>query len=91
MSPQNWGGDGGGSGRGGGRGKNDCGGVDDNVTSVAAGGGSSRHYMWREEQIKQFAYFIRSGEEKQWWVMNNYKLKDAHGSGSGWQQGWWQK
>jgi hypothetical protein len=41
-------------------------------------GGTGRHYMWREEQIKQFAYLIRSGEGKWWWVMNDYKVKDIH-------------
>jgi hypothetical protein len=48
-----------------------------NVADIAAGGAGGGHYMWREEQIKQFAYLIRSGEGKQRWVMNNYKFKDA--------------
>jgi hypothetical protein len=39
--------------------------------------GAAAHFMWREEQIKQFTYFIRSGEGKQWWVINDYKFKDA--------------
>ncbi len=33
--------------------------------------------MWREEQIKQFTYLIRSGEGKRRWVINDYKFKDA--------------
>ncbi len=41
------------------------------------GGGGGWHFMWREEQIGQFACLIRSGEEKWQWVMNNYKFKDA--------------
>jgi hypothetical protein len=62
MSPQHWGGGGGGSSGGGGEGKNDCGAADEDVTDMAARGGGSRHFMWREEQIKQFAYLIRGGE-----------------------------
>ncbi len=62
MSPQHWGGRGGGSGRGGRGGENDCGAADDDVADVAAGGGGSRHFMWREEHIEQFAYLIRGGE-----------------------------
>jgi hypothetical protein len=33
--------------------------------------------MWREEQIEQFAYLIRSGEGKRRWVMKDYKFEDA--------------
>jgi hypothetical protein len=28
--------------------------------------------------MEQFAYLIRSGEGKRWWVMNDYKFKDVH-------------
>jgi hypothetical protein len=45
MSPRHWGGDGRGSGGGG---KNDHGAVNKDVANVAAGGGSVRHFMWRE-------------------------------------------
>lgn len=34
------------------------------------------HYMWREDQIKQFIYLIRSGEERRQWVMNDYEFED---------------
>jgi hypothetical protein len=44
---------------------------------VAAGGGGGRHFMWREEQIKQLTHLIRSGEGKRRWVMNNYEFKDV--------------
>ncbi len=71
MSPQHWGGGGRGCGVGGGGGKNDHGTADNNVADAVAGGGGGRHYMWREEQIKQVAYFIRSGEGKRWWLMND--------------------
>jgi hypothetical protein len=77
MSPQHWGGGGGGSGKGGGGGKNDRDAVDNDVADVAAGGGGSWHFMWREEQIEQFAYIISSGEGKRRWVMNEYEFKDA--------------
>ncbi len=77
MSPQHWGAGGGGSGGGGEGGKNDRGAADDNVADVAAMGGGGRNFMWREEQIKQFAYLIRSGEGKRRWVMNDYKFEDA--------------
>ncbi|KAL3817793.1 hypothetical protein ACHAXA_005826 [Cyclostephanos tholiformis] len=44
---------------------------------LARGGGG--HYMWREEQIEQFVYLIRSGEEKRRWIMNDYEFEDdAH-------------
>ncbi len=54
----------GGSGGGGGGDKNDRGVADNEVADVAAGRGSGRHYIWREELIEQFAYLIRSGEGK---------------------------
>ena len=65
---------GGGGGGGGEGGRNNNGSVDG--TSAAAGGGG--HYMWREEQIDQFVYLIRSGEEKRRWIMNDYEFEDAH-------------
>jgi hypothetical protein len=77
MSPQHWGGSGGGNGGGGRGGKNDHGTADDNIKDAAAGGGSGWHYMWREEQIEQFVYLIRSGEGKRQWVMNDYKFEDT--------------
>ncbi len=51
MSSQHRGGGGGGSSGGGRGGKNDRGTVEDNAADMAAREGSSRHYMWREEQI----------------------------------------
>ncbi len=62
MSPQHWGGGGGGSGRGGRGGKSDPGAADDNIADMATRGGGGRHFIWRGEQIKQFAYLIRGGE-----------------------------
>jgi hypothetical protein len=46
---------------------------------AAGGGGGGRHFMfmWREEQIEQLVYLIRSGEGKRRWVMNDYEFKDA--------------
>lgn len=32
--------------------------------------------MWREEQIDQFVYLIRSGEEKRRWILNDYGFDD---------------
>jgi hypothetical protein len=64
-------------GEGGEGGKNNHGAADDDIEDAAAGGGGSWHYMWREEQIKQFVYLIRSGEGKRQWVMNDYDLEDA--------------
>jgi hypothetical protein len=63
--------------QGGRGGKNDHGVAHNDVADVAAGGSGGRHFMWREEQIEQFAYLIRSGEGKQWWVMNDYEFEDA--------------
>jgi hypothetical protein len=77
MPPKHWGGGNGGSSRGGGGGKNNHGMADNNVADVAAWRGGGRHYMWKEEQIEQFAYLIRSGEGKRHWVINNYKFEDA--------------
>jgi hypothetical protein len=62
ISPQHWGGSGGGNSGGGGGGKNDYDAEEDKVVDMAAGGGGSRHFMWRDEQIKQFACLIRGGE-----------------------------
>jgi hypothetical protein len=33
--------------------------------------------MWREDQIEQFTYLIRSREKKRCWLMNNYKFEDT--------------
>jgi hypothetical protein len=77
MSPQHQVCGGGGSNRGGGGSKNDHGATDNDVADVAAGGGGSWHYMWREEQIKQFAYLIRSREGKRRWVMHDYQFEDV--------------
>ncbi len=94
MSPQHWGSGGGGSSGGGGEGKNDCGAADDDVTDMAARGGGSRHFMWREEQIEQFAYLIRGGEaavgDEQLQIQGCAGPHNS-GGGGGWQQGQWQK
>lgn len=34
------------------------------------------HYTWREDQIEQFVYLIRSGEEKRQWILNDYEFDD---------------
>jgi hypothetical protein len=78
MSPQHWGGGSRGSGGGGQGGKNNRGVADEDVADVAAEGGGGRHYMWREKQIEQFTYLIRSGEGKRWWVTNDYEFEDTH-------------
>lgn len=41
------------------------------------------HYVWREEQIDQFVYLIRSGEEKRQWILNDYGFDDAKQSSEG--------
>ena len=33
-------------------------------------------YMWREEQIEQFVYLMRSGEEKRRWILKDYEFED---------------
>jgi hypothetical protein len=94
MSPQHWGGGSRGSGRGGGGGKNDCGVADEDVADVAAGGGGSWHFMWREEQNGQFAYLIRGGEaavgDERLQIQGCVQSNDGSGGG-GWQQGQRQK
>jgi len=47
------------------------------------GGGESNaavHYPWREEQIEQFVYLIKSGEEKRQWILNDYEFEDPFSS-----------
>ena len=34
------------------------------------------YYAWREEQIEQFVYLIKSGEEKRQWILNDYEFED---------------
>jgi hypothetical protein len=77
MSSQHQGSGGGGSSGGGGGGKNDRGAADDNVADTATRGGISRHLMWREEQIEQFVYLIRSRKGKWQWVMNDYEFNNV--------------
>ncbi|KAL3802648.1 hypothetical protein HJC23_011972 [Cyclotella cryptica] len=36
----------------------------------------NHHYLWREEQIQQFVYLIRSGEEKRTWILQDYDFDD---------------
>ena len=33
-------------------------------------------YTWREDQIEQFIYLIKSGEEKRQWILNDYEFDD---------------
>ena len=33
---------------------------------------------WREENVDQYLHFLRSGEEKRKWVMNDYKFDDPY-------------
>mmetsp|Transcript_11157 Transcript_11157/g.18400 ORF Transcript_11157/g.18400 Transcript_11157/m.18400 type:complete len:350 (+) Transcript_11157:293-1342(+) len=35
-----------------------------------------QYYMWREEQIEQFTYLIKSGEEKRQWILSDYEFTD---------------
>lgn len=45
------------------------------------------HYMWREEQVEQFVYLIKSGEEKRQWILNDYDFEDPYNSPKGaWSQ-----
>lgn len=47
------------------------------------------YYMWREEQIEQFTYLIRTGEEKRQWILNDYKFNDPYcDNNKGKQQHW---
>lgn len=41
------------------------------------------HYMWREEQIDQFVYLIRTGEEKRQWILNDYGFEEVTNSPEG--------
>jgi len=38
--------------------------------------GNVAHYMWREEQIEQFVYLMKSGEEKRRWILEDYEFED---------------
>ncbi len=38
--------------------------------------GSPSDLIWREEQVDQFVYLIRSGEEKRKWILNDYGFDD---------------
>ncbi|KAL7547610.1 hypothetical protein ACHAWF_010893 [Thalassiosira exigua] len=38
--------------------------------------GDAKYYMWREDQVEQFVYLIRSGEEKRQWVLSDYEFED---------------
>lgn len=40
------------------------------------GEGDETYYMWREEQIEQFVYLMRSGEEKRRWILSSYEFED---------------
>jgi len=42
--------------------------------------GDVQYYMWREEQIEQFIYLIKSGEEKRQWILNDYEFEDPFNS-----------
>jgi len=42
--------------------------------------GDVQHYLWREEQIEQFIYLIKSGEEKRQWILNDYEFEDPFNS-----------
>ncbi|KAL7527994.1 hypothetical protein ACHAXR_002220 [Thalassiosira sp. AJA248-18] len=42
----------------------------------AAKSNDVHYYMWREEQIEQFVYLIKSGEEKRQWILNDYEFED---------------
>lgn len=44
---------------------------------VQSNGDAVEYYMWREEQIDQFVYLIRSGEEKRQWILNDYGFEDV--------------
>jgi hypothetical protein len=91
MSPQHWGGGGGGSGGRGRGGKNDRGATDNNIADMATRGSGGQHFMWREEQIKQFVYLIRGGEravgDEQLRIRGRMQSDDGGGGGGGWQQG----
>lgn len=36
----------------------------------------SSYYTWREEQIEQFVYLMKSGEEKRLWILQDYEFED---------------
>merc|ERR1712194_457482 len=36
----------------------------------------SSYYIWREEQIEQFVYLMKSGEEKRLWILQDYEFDD---------------
>ena len=33
-------------------------------------------HVWNEDQVKQFVYLIRSGEEKRTWILHDYEFVD---------------
>ncbi len=94
MSPQHWGDGGGGSNGGGREGKNDCGAADNDIPDVAAGRGRRPAFMLREEQIEQFAYFIRGGEaavgDERLQIQGRVQSNNGRGNGR-WQRGQRQK
>mmetsp|Transcript_1342 Transcript_1342/g.2513 ORF Transcript_1342/g.2513 Transcript_1342/m.2513 type:complete len:373 (-) Transcript_1342:234-1352(-) len=47
-----------------------------NDDSSAQHNGDARYYQWREEQIEQFVYLIKSGEEKRQWILSDYEFED---------------
>lgn len=34
------------------------------------------NHIWNEDQVKQFVYLIRSGEEKRTWILHDYEFDD---------------
>ena len=46
-----------------------------------AGGRAAAPRPWREEQVEQFAYLIRTGEEKRRYVLGDYGFDDPCGDG----------
>jgi hypothetical protein len=46
---------------------------------------NNKYYTWREEQIEQFIYLIRSGEEKRSWILQDYDFVDPY-INDGWPQ-----
>eukprot|EP00957_Ditylum_brightwellii_P202070 15328447-Ditylum_brightwellii.AAC.1 len=33
---------------------------------------------WMEEHVERYLYFIKGGEEKRCWILNDYKFEDTH-------------
>ena len=62
--------------------------ISDQRDGSSKGDDFADHYTWREDQIEQFVYLIRSGEEKRQWILNDYEFDDPFCSPKDGSDGW---